>query len=110
MTDKKTLIEKAICSFGVHRQFQQFSEEMGELLAAVSHFRRGKCTKEDLMVEIADVKQMLLAIQYLFGIKDDELEVIEDRQWAKLKTQMDEIVDPYVDNFDSIPYLEGKGV
>ena len=64
----------------------------GELVFLV---KQPESTKEDLMVEIADVKQMLLAIQYLFGIKDDELEAIEDRQWDKLKTQRDEIVDPY---------------
>lgn len=99
---RSELIEKAISTFGVPRQFQQFTEEMGELLAAVSHYRRGKCTKEDLITEIADVKQMLLAIQYLFGISDEELSTIEDRQWAKLEYQMNQVTDPYVDDFDKL--------
>jgi len=87
--NKKQLIEDAICTFGVARQYQQFYEEMGELMVAVSHYRRGKCSIEDLMVEIADVRQMITAIEHLFRIDTERQQEIEDRQWMKLKEQIE---------------------
>lgn len=87
--DKKQLIEDAIQTFGVARQYQQFYEEMGELMVAVSHFRRNKCTIEDLMVEIADVRQMIMAIEHLFRIDPIKQQEIEDQQWNKLKEQIE---------------------
>lgn len=87
--DKQELIEQSIKVFGVQAQFRQFHEEMGELMVAVSHYDRGRCTLEDVMVEMADVLQMIEALRKVFRISDEEFEKIQTQQWLKLKGQIE---------------------
>lgn len=87
--DKQDLIEKSIKVFGLSSQFRQFHEEMGELLVAVSHYDRGRCTLEDVAIEMADVLQMIDALRAVYGIPDDYFENIQKRQWLKLKSQIE---------------------
>lgn len=88
--DKNDLIERSVRVFGIPGQFRQFHEEMGELLVAVSHLERKRCTLHDVAVEMADVLQMITALRALFGISDEEFEKVQDEQWLKLKRQIEE--------------------
>jgi NTP pyrophosphatase (non-canonical NTP hydrolase) len=89
--DEKDLIIRSIKAFGVDSQFRQFHEEIGELMVAISHLKRGRCTLEDLTVEIVDVLQMIDALKYVFGVDDDMFNRIKDQQWLKLQSQIEKI-------------------
>jgi NTP pyrophosphatase (non-canonical NTP hydrolase) len=52
-------IREAIDSFGVAHNVNMCTEECAELIVALNHYRRNRCTKGDVFEEIADVKIML---------------------------------------------------
>jgi NTP pyrophosphatase (non-canonical NTP hydrolase) len=91
MIDKAALIKRAIAVYGVQSQFRQFHEEVGELMVAISHYQRKRCSLDDVIVEISDVLQMIEAIKVLFNIDENRLNEIDIQQWTKLQTQMDEL-------------------
>lgn len=82
------LIAESIKVFGVEGQFRQFHEEVGELMVAISHYRRKRCDREELMVEMADVLQMIDALRAVFNIDEEAFKLIQDQQWKKLKKQI----------------------
>lgn len=88
--DETDLIIRSIKTFGTGSQFRQFHEEVGELMVAISHYKRGRCTLEDVAVEMVDVLQMIEAVRRVFGIDDDMYNRIKDQQWLKLKRQIEE--------------------
>lgn len=66
---KKTC-QLAIDTFGEDSQKKMAVEEMGELLAALNHYRRGKCTIEDVRTEIADVLICAEQLACIYGYDD----------------------------------------
>jgi len=74
--DKKflALVDRARKLWGDYSQIEQLHEEIGELLTAVGHIRRNKCTREDLLTEILDVEQMIMAVAHTFGFTPTEVE------------------------------------
>lgn len=49
-------------------------EEIGELLAAISHRERDRAgSHEELIVELVDVECVMIQIRILYGISDDDL-------------------------------------
>ena len=89
--DENDLIIRSIKAFGTGSQFRQFHEEVGELMVAISHYKRGRCTLEDVAVEMVDVLQMIEAVRHVFGIDDDMYNRIKDQQWLKLRSQIEKI-------------------
>lgn len=89
--DEADLITRSINAFGVQSQFRQFHEEVGELMVAISHYKRGRCSLEDVAVEMVDVLQMIEAVRCVFGIDDEMYNRIKDQQWLKLKSQIEHI-------------------
>ena len=57
-------------------------EELSELISAISHYRRKKIAKEDLISEIADVENMLGQLKALYNI--DQID-IDDVRIEKIK-------------------------
>ena len=86
--EKLALVHRSISVYGKESQFRQFHEEVGELIVAISHYQRGRCSLDDVIVEIADVLQMIEAIKVLFKIDNDRLNEIDIQQWKKLETQL----------------------
>ena len=74
MTRKEqlALIKKAVNCQGMEKQLQHFHEEIGELMTSISHFKRGRCTKEDLIIELVDARMMIDAVQEAFQVKETE--------------------------------------
>lgn len=69
------VLKSAVNSFGLETQMNQLTEECGELIAAVNHFRRGRaCSRAELVEEMADVyiiiEQIIFGIDYSAGFND----------------------------------------
>lgn len=90
--EQKQLIQKSHLFWGRQSQFDQLHEELGELIVALNHFKRNRCTLKDVAIEMADVRLMLNAIQMILGIDDQEYAAIEVGQWAKWKSQLDKSI------------------
>lgn len=88
--DKKDLMALSIKTFGERSQTDQLHEEIGELMAKINQYRRGRVSINDVIEEIVDVKQCLDTIVYMFGIDPEEYNKIEDQQWNKMKKQIEE--------------------
>ena len=53
------LYRRAILAWGIDAQMDVMYEEIGELLTAIGHMKRGRATVRDVAGEIADVHIML---------------------------------------------------
>ena len=71
MEPNMRLEQRAIEAWGEEAQVGMLYEEMGELMAAIQHHRRGKIGKEEVLGEIVDVQLMLKQMEEIFT--DDEL-------------------------------------
>ena len=88
--EKKELIRRAVIAQGMEKQLQHFHEEIGELLTSISHYKRGRCTKAQLIIELVDARMMIDAIEEAFQITPEEYAPIENQQWRKFESQMEE--------------------
>lgn len=61
--------KKAIQKWGVEKQVHHLHEEMGELMVAISHHRRGRVKVEAVQEEIADVIFMAFEMAAVYGEK-----------------------------------------
>lgn len=94
ITEKqKELILKSAEHWGLPSQFDQFHEEVGELIVAINHLKRNRGTIEDVITEISDVRLMLKAIQTLLGITDEQCEKSETTQWKKWERQLNRSIE-----------------
>lgn len=93
--EHKQLIQKSYLFWGRQSQFDQLHEELGELIVALNHFKRNRCTLKDVAIEMADVRLMLNAIQVILGIDDQEYAAIEDGQWTKWKSQLNASIEKH---------------
>jgi len=86
--DQEKLIKLAKDSNVVWNKMEQishFHEEMGELMTAISQYRRGRIPVEEVQEELADVIIMAFAIADIYGMSDvsrfidEKMQVTEDR-------------------------------
>jgi NTP pyrophosphatase (non-canonical NTP hydrolase) len=59
-------IKSVIDTFGKQFNIDQCGEECCELVVAINHYLRGRCTKEDVLEEIADVRIMTQVMLEMF--------------------------------------------
>lgn len=59
-----------IVHFGFENQVIMVSEECGELLSALGKFMRGRCDKDTVITELADVSIMVEQMVSQFGLDD----------------------------------------
>lgn len=90
--EQKQLIQKSHLFWGRQSQFDQLHEELGELIVALNHYKRNRCSLKDVAIEMADVRLMLDAIQVVLGIDENEYAAIEEGQWAKWKSQLEKSI------------------
>ena len=77
--DKEQLLKKIISRDGIKDILIHNSEEVGEYLSAISHYRRKKCTITKLEKEIVDLRVMIEYIQCIFNINPELIDkLIED--------------------------------
>lgn len=68
------LYQKALSKWGEEAQINMVYEEIGELLTALSRFKRGRANHNDIMTELADVSIMVEQIATLMNYDDFEKE------------------------------------
>lgn len=79
------ICRSAVEWFGRDNQISQATEEMGELIAALNHIKRGKCTKDDVCSEIADVLIMCNQLAEIYGRQDVQMHI--DDKLKRLRKQ-----------------------
>jgi len=81
------LYRRALAAWGIPAQLDMLHEEIGELLTAIGHHKRGRNTVADVAGEIADVRIML---EQLTAILDCAA-LVDEAMDAKL-TRLDDRV------------------
>lgn len=75
LDERQKIYENAVSKWGENEQVWMAIEEMGELLTALNHFRRGRASIAELCEEIADVTIMTGQLAAFFGQKSVDLQV-----------------------------------
>jgi NTP pyrophosphatase (non-canonical NTP hydrolase) len=90
-----TVYKRAVDVWGVESQMSMMTEEVGELLQAISKFKRARNKSEDAKVqaynhlceEVADVENMLNQFRYILGS-----EMIDKYKEEKLERTLQKII------------------
>ena len=81
------LYQKALSKWGEEAQINMVYEEVGELLTALSRFKRGRASHYDVMTELADVSVMVEQMATLMSYEDFEKE--KDYKLTRLKQRLE---------------------
>lgn len=79
---ERDLAQSAVDTFGSASQVGMLHEEVGELLSALNKFARGRCSREAVITEIADVQIMCEQMAVIFGYEDVDAE--RERKFMRL--------------------------
>ena len=82
----KKALQIAVLVYGRDKQIEMAVEEMGELLVAISQYRRGRVAIEAVQEEIADVKIVIGQLSLIFG--EDEVNNFESEKLSRLKERV----------------------
>ena len=72
--------------FGYDAQIELAIEEMGELLVAINHHKRGRCSVEAVREEIADVKIEMDQLAMIYG--EEGVSEFEKKKLERLKKRI----------------------
>ena len=75
MTTIKSVIQKAIDTYGYDLQKQVAIEEMAELTKEICKDFRGKENRDNIIEEIADVQIMMYQLMAMYSISDVDLAI-----------------------------------
>ena len=81
------LYNDAINKWGEDAQVNMMYEECGELITAISQFKRGRTSHHDVMTELADVSIMVEQIATMMNYEDFEKE--KDRKLMRLRERLE---------------------
>ena len=81
------LYQKCLSKWGEEAQINMVYEEIGELLTALSRFKRGRANHNDIMTELADVSIMVEQMATLMSYEDFEKE--KDYKLNRLKQKLE---------------------
>lgn len=81
------ICKMAVDTYGKESQVNQAFEEMGELIAAINHFRRRRVSKAEVLSEIADVIIMCEQLCYIVEGTEDGVQMCKDIISEKLIRQ-----------------------
>lgn len=70
----KNIFKLAVDTYGADSQIGMLHEEVGELLAAINQYARGRLGKDAVVTEIADVMIMCEQMAEIFGREETEAE------------------------------------
>lgn len=83
---RKTILQNALLLYGQNKQAEMAIEEMGELLVAMNHRKRGRVGVEAVQEEIADVKIAMDQLAIIYG--EDGVSEFEKKKLARLKDRI----------------------
>ena len=64
---ERAVMRAALEKWGERSQLDMLYEEFGELLTAIGHFQRGRCDRDAVASEVADVQIMLAQMAEIVG-------------------------------------------
>ena len=70
MVEERDIYIEIIRSSSKEHQIRMAVEEMGELIVAINHYRRGKCSLEDVVGEMVDVDITLNQLKIIYDVED----------------------------------------
>lgn len=82
----KHILSKAIAKWGVDAQTDMAIEEMGELIVAINHYRRGRVGIDAVQEEIADVIIAMNQMRMMYG--SDAVDAIIERKTNRLEKRL----------------------
>lgn len=82
------IFKQAVDTFGADNQIGMLHEEVGELLAAINQYARGRVNKDAVVTEIADVMIMCEQMAEIFGREETETE--KKRKIQRLAEKLEE--------------------
>lgn len=74
---------------GLDSQYIALAEEVGELLVAASHLRRGRIKKHKFIEELADVTMLIEEFKLLAKISDKEFNAMYQKKLKKFYKQVE---------------------
>ena len=83
---RKTTLENALLLYGQDKQVEMAIEEMGELLVAMNHCKRGRVDVSAVQEEIADVKIAMDQLALIYG--EEGVNSFETKKLARLKDRI----------------------
>lgn len=90
--DAESVLRKAIETYGESAQWMMACEELGELIQAISKYKRkGVVMKDSLTEEIADVLIMVWQIQLMAGIDNEAIWLREKEKIERLEGRLEAI-------------------
>jgi len=92
---KSQTYKKAKEIWGVELQIDVLIEELGELIVAISHYKRGRGNKEEILEEIVDVTIMNEQIRYMLKLSDCKFNTIMTEKLERTFRKLKEIENSY---------------
>lgn len=92
MEYNQDLLTSVIEQWGVEAQENQAIEECSELITAILHHRRNKCSEDDIITEIADVSIMCEQLRIIYG--NDRVDNEIQRKLKRLQIRLEKKVTP----------------
>lgn len=83
---EQSVLRRALRRYGFEAQLSMLTEECGELVAAVNHYRRGRAGAFEAMIEeIADVEILIEQMRLVYGA---EIDAARARKLARLRERL----------------------
>jgi NTP pyrophosphatase (non-canonical NTP hydrolase) len=83
----KHILSKAVSEWGIVAQTDLAIEEMGELIVAINHYRRGRVGIDAVQEEIADVLIAMYQMAMMYGTNG--VESIFNQKIERLERRLD---------------------
>ena len=85
-SERLKIYKTALVKYEEDAQINMVYEELGELMTALSRFKRGRATRDDVLTELADVSIMVEQIGMLICYDDFKKE--KDKKLIRLKERL----------------------
>ena len=87
-THWRSTLEQALDKWGIDAQLLMVSEEFGELLSALSKWRRGRIAPTKVAEEIADVYIMLSQIAIMIKCPQHTIDALIESKLKRLQNKL----------------------
>lgn len=77
MNTRRREYTDALNCWGDELQKSLFHEEIGEVLTAISHEKRGRCGKDAVLEELVDLQIMLNQMVILYGTDQESQDIFD---------------------------------
>ena len=86
----RSVFRRIIAKFGVENQVSMIIEECGELILAISHYRRGRVNSNAVIEEIVDVTIMIEQARLIYDPTGEKFGEIYKRKIERIENMLKE--------------------